>query len=211
MNKYQINIETFDAVADQYWEKFNKFKLYEPSYDRFLSHLSDGEVSVLEVACGPGNVSRYLLNKNPAIILLGVDLAPQMIELAKLHNPQASYMVLDCRQIVSVGQSFDAIMCGFCLPYISWQDSKTLIQDMASLLNPNGWLCISLTKGNSLDEGFKGSKSSTHMTYVHYHPIDAVINAITESGLQFIDSQTVSHSHNDQQTDDVFIMAKKPS
>jgi 2-polyprenyl-3-methyl-5-hydroxy-6-metoxy-1,4-benzoquinol methylase len=211
MDRYQTTIETFDAVAEQYWDKFKQFKPYEIAYDWFLMHLPKGELSLLEIACGPGNVSRYLLNKNPAINLLGVDLAPKMIELAKLHNPQAIYKVLDCRQITSLRQSFNAIMCGFCLPYISWHDSKTLIQDMASLLNPNGWLCISLSKGNSIDDGFKGSKSSSLMTYVHHHPIDAVIRAITESGLEFIDNQTVSHSHNDQQTDDVFIMAKKPS
>ena len=214
-DKYQQTIETFNAVAEQYWDKFNGFKLYQPSYDWFCEHLPNdlpqGQIDLLEIACGPGNVSQYLLDKNPAINILGIDLAPNMVALAKQHNPTVNYSVLDCRQILTLEKSFNAIMCGFCIPYLSWQDSQSLIQDMATMLQPGGLLYLSTTAGSKNNEGFKGSSSAAGAIYVHYHDIDDIIDSIEDCGLKIIGRKNISHLHNEQTTDDVFILATKPA
>ena len=213
MNKYQQTIETFDAVAEQYWQKFKDFKLYQPSYDWFCDYLPQhppqNQVDLLEIACGPGNVSHYLLKKNPSIKLCGIDLAPKMVALAKKHNPQAQYSLLDCRQILSLNQTFDAIMCGFCIPYISEHDYQKLIKDMAAMLNPSGVLYLSTTLGSQSEEGFKGSSSANGAVYVHYHALDDILNCLTHHGLQIIGHKNLIHRHNEQSTEDVFILAKK--
>ena len=209
MDKYQQTIDTFNHVADLYWEKFKSFKPYEPTYDWFCEHLPAGPIDLLEIACGPGNVSRYLLDKNSQINLFGIDLAPNMITLAKKHNPSANFAVMDCRDILTINQTFDAIMCGFCLPYLSWQDSQTLIQDMVKMLNLDGLLYLSVTVGDKSDEGFKGSKSNSGSVYVHYHDIGAISDCLVACGLKLHGQQEITHMHNNQATVDVFIMAKK--
>ncbi len=57
MDKYQTTIQTFNEVAEQYLHKFKDFELYQPSYNWFLQALEPNKNSVLEVACGPGQVS----------------------------------------------------------------------------------------------------------------------------------------------------------
>ena len=211
MNRYQTTIKTFNNVAEQYWHKFKNFKLYEATYDWFCEHLPDGKFNLLEIACGPGNVSRYLLSKNPKASLLGIDLAPNMITLAKLHNPEAEYRVMDCRDISSLDQSFDAVMCGFCVPYLCWQDCQRLIQDISQLLHPGGLLYISTTAGDKTNEGYQGSESAAGAVYVHFHDIKALKHCIKNADLVILDSKKLTHMHNQQSTKDVFIIAKKPS
>jgi len=209
MDKYQKTIETFNNVAAAYWEKFKDFALYQSTYDDFIEHLSIGELDLLEIACGPGHVSQYLLAKRPAINLLGIDLAPKMIELARQHNQQAMYQIMDCRMIISLNQSFDAIMCGFCIPYLNWSDSQKLIQDMCHCLVPGGTLYISYTEGDISQSGYQGSQSAKGSIYVHYHDINAIEQCLKQSGLQIISIKRLTHVHNQQTTKDVFILAKK--
>ncbi|TCV19528.1 hypothetical protein EDC17_100450 [Sphingobacterium alimentarium] len=45
-----------------------------------------------------------------------------MIELAKKNNPTAHFDVMDSRHIGELTDSYDAIICGFCLPYLSDQE-----------------------------------------------------------------------------------------
>ncbi len=209
MDKYQQTIKTFDTVAEQYWDKFKDFALYEPIYDWFCAHLPEGKVDLLEIACGPGNVSRYLLNKKPNIKLLGSDLAPNMVKLAQLHNPQAKFHVMDCRSIDNLDKSFDAIMCGFCMPYLSWQDCKKLIDDMCRLIKPGGLLYISVTEGENSQQGFQGSDSTKGSVYVHYHDIEAIQDKLKVAGMEIMGIKHLSHIHNQQTTKDVFILARK--
>jgi SAM-dependent methyltransferase len=210
MDKYQKTIETFNTVAEQYWDKFKDFALYEPTYDWFCAHLPDGQIEVLEIACGPGHVSRYLLNKNPTIKLLGIDLAPNMVKLAQRHNSKAAFQIMDCRNILALAQSFAAIMCGFCLPYLSWQDSQKLIDDMCQLIKPGGLLYISVTEGESSQQGFQGSDSARGSVYVHYHDIEAIQDKLKVAGMEILGTKHLSHIHNQQTTKDVFILARKP-
>ena len=207
-DKYQQTIDTFNHVAEQYWNKFKNFKPYEQTYDWFLNQLPQGDTDLLEIACGPGNVSCYLLEKNNKINLTGIDVAPNMIQLAKEHNPNGEYSVLDCRDIKSLNRYFDAIMCGFCLPYISWADSQKLINDMASILQPNGLLYLSTTKGSKSEEGYKGSKSSSGSVYVHYHDSDEILNCLRNNNFKIIEQKSVTHIHNDLETIDQFYLAR---
>lgn len=208
MDKYLNTSNTFNEVAEAYWKKFKDFKPYEPTYDWFLNHLPNGDIDLLEIACGPGNVSRYLLEKNNEINLTGIDVAPNMIHLAKQHNPNSEFSVLDCREIKSLNRSFNAIMCGFCIPYISWIDTQELICNMASMLQTNGLLYLSNTKGSKSDEGYKGSKSSSGSVYVHFHDSDEILNCLRNNKFKVIGQKSVSHIHNDLETIDQFFLAR---
>lgn len=207
--KYQKTIDTFNNVAEQYWDKFKDFGLYQPTYDWFIQHLPGGKHDVLEIACGPGNVSQYLLNKNPNIKLFGIDLAPNMVKLAQQHNPQAVFQVMDCREIDSLKVPYDAIMCGFCMPYLSWTDTQSLIQNMAQLLNVDGILYVSLTEGDKTKEGYQGSKSAAGAIYVHYHDTEEIQRQLEHAGMSVIGIKKLTHIHNHQTTEDIFILAKK--
>ncbi len=143
---YQETFRTWDKIAGLYQEIFMDLDLYNDTYDAFLSKLPS-KSDVLEIGCGPGNITRYLLQRRPDLQLMGIDVASSMIDLARKNIPAASFEVMDCRDISQIKQSFKAIISGFCLPYLAAEDVVQLIADCSALLEPGGNLYLSTIEG----------------------------------------------------------------
>src|SRR5215468_10003128 len=109
----------FHQHAELYRDKFMDLTLYHDYYREFCEALRPGPARVLDAACGPGMVSRYLLSQRPELDLLGTDLAPRMVELARAAVPSARFAVHDCRRLADLQTRFDGIICAFGLPYFS--------------------------------------------------------------------------------------------
>ncbi len=123
-NRYKETFKTWNKVASLYQDKFMDLALYNDSYDFVCSSLNKSNLKVLEIGCGPGNITKYILSKRPDLDIFGIDIAPNMIELAKRNNPKASFAVMDSREISKIETKYDGIICGFCLLYLSQTDSK---------------------------------------------------------------------------------------
>ena len=61
MDHCVISASAFDKQADLYRKKFMDLTMYDDSYREFCDLLTPGRARVLDAACGPGNVSRYLM------------------------------------------------------------------------------------------------------------------------------------------------------
>lgn len=168
MDKTKIAVAVFDKLAKEYQDKFMDVSLYSDTFDFFCDSISRENAEVLEIACGPGNITNYLLGKRPDLKILGIDLAPKMIELAKDNNPTAKFQIMDCRDIEIFENKFDAIVCGFCLPYLSKEETKKLIADSSILLNPDGLLYISTMEADYSNSGLQKGSSGDEI-YMHFH------------------------------------------
>lgn len=118
MDQYQETFQTWNKVASLYQDKFMDLDLYNESYNIICHSITKAGASILDLGCGPGNITKYLLSKRPDFNILGIDIAPAMIELAKQHNPTARFETMDIRQIEQIKIRFDGIMAGFCLPVV---------------------------------------------------------------------------------------------
>ena len=99
MNPYQETFDTWNKVAQLYEDKFMYLTIYNDSYDFVCKHLQQSNSKLLEVGCGPGNITKYLLTQRPDFDILGIDIAPNMIQLAEQNNPTATFKVLDALKI----------------------------------------------------------------------------------------------------------------
>ena len=168
MDKSKAAAEIFNKHASSYQDKFMDVSLYHDSFNFFCKSIIKQSAAVLELACGPGNITKYLLSLRPDLKIFGTDLAPNMVELAKQNNPSATFEVMDCREIKNLNTNFDAVMCGFCMPYLSKEEAIKLIEDVSKLLNPGGVFYISTMEDDYSKSGFKkGSKGDE--IFMHYH------------------------------------------
>ncbi|POY39209.1 class I SAM-dependent methyltransferase [Solitalea longa] len=180
MDPYKITSETYNKIANLYQQKFMDLDLYNETYDTFCRRVEQKKAAILEIGCGPGNITRYLLSQRPDFNLTGIDVAPNMIALAQDNNPSASFKVMDCREIHLLEQQFQAIICGFCIPYLSKEDCQKLITDCAGLLNKNGILYLSFVEDDYEKSGFE-SNSAGDKIYFHYHQQDYLLQYLTEN------------------------------
>src|ERR1700751_220505 len=99
MDKTNMAIAVFDKYAQQYQDKFMRLDAYHDSFDLFCRSIKKENAAVLELACGPGNITRYLLKQRPDLNILATDLSVNMLALAKKNNPTAAFKLMDCRDI----------------------------------------------------------------------------------------------------------------
>lgn len=176
MDRYKETFETWNKLAALYQDKFMDLDLYDATYDYVCQTITKPNAKLLEIGCGPGNITKYLLSKRPDFAILGIDIAQNMIELAQQNNPTASFAVMDCRAIHTLEKGYDGIVGGFCLPYLSQAESSELIATSYNLLNENGLLYLSFVEGNPEDSDFKTGIGGR--VYFYYHDLEVLTSQL---------------------------------
>ena len=209
MDNSRNSSELFNKHARLYREKYMHLTLYDQTYDKFCNLLTKRGAHVLDAACGPGNVARWLLNRRPDLQVLGIDLAPKMIELAREATPLARFAEHDCRDLLGLGKSFDGIICAFGFPYLSREEVLQFIASAAAVLSSAGVLYISTMEGKNEDSGFE-SASTGDKIYVNYHSEQDIVSALEGHGFSIVDiCRMASPNPSSKQTNDLFIIATK--
>jgi 2-polyprenyl-3-methyl-5-hydroxy-6-metoxy-1,4-benzoquinol methylase len=75
MNRYTTTFNTWNKIASAYQDTFMELDLYDDTYDIFCNHLSKKNAAILEIGCGPGNITKYLLLKNSRFNIKAIDAA----------------------------------------------------------------------------------------------------------------------------------------
>lgn len=175
MDNAQHAVSVFNKWAKEYQEKFMDVSLYAGPLDFFCAAVSTGEPQILELACGPGNVSKYVLDKRPDFRLYGTDLSENMIELARQNNPSAEFAVMDSRAAKDLNKQFEGILISFLLPYLSYQETDELLGDCSSVLQKDGLIYVSTIEGTYESSGLQRN-SKGDLVFMHYY---------TEEDLQY--------------------------
>jgi SAM-dependent methyltransferase len=211
MDRYQETFETWNKVAKLYEDKFMDLDLYNDTYDRLCELLPKNNPSILEIGCGPGNIAKYLLSKRPDFDLIGIDISQNMVDLAKANCPNAQFEVMDSREIDNITTKFDAIICGFCLPYLSESDVEKIIGDCKNLLNENGVLYLSFVEGETEKSGYQKG-SSGDRTYFYYHNIENLKILLKTNDFDNLNCMLVNYPKSDktEETHTIIIAEKSP-
>lgn len=210
MEMYKETADTWNKIASLYEDKFMDLPYYNESYDAICSLVQTKGAKILEIGCGPGNISKYLLKKRPDFEITGIDVAPNMVELAKKNNPKAEFISMDSRDILSLNKKFDAIICGFCIPYLNKIDCQNLFNDCSKLLNEDGLIYMSFVHGNSEQSGYQTNSAGDRM-YFHFHQREKVESWMIESGFIMVKSFKVEYPKANEMVDihDVLIARKQ--
>lgn len=209
MDKTSMAVAVFDKHAQEYEQRFMDVSLYADTLEMFCGSLSKENANILELACGPGNITRFLLDKLPNLKILATDLSATMLELAKKNNPEANFELLDCRNISKLSHKFDAMVCGFCLPYLSKEETLSLIKDTAAVLNENGVFYLSTIEGNHSNSGLT-TNSHGDSVYMYYYEEDFLKQTLEED-FNIIDIKHKEYDYKGAQVKDVIFVAIKKS
>jgi trans-aconitate 2-methyltransferase len=97
---------------------------------------------VVDLGCGPGNLTAVLAQRWPEAGIVGVDNSPEMIEATRaLARPGVSFELGDVRDW-RPADAPDVITCNAVLQWVP--DHHGLVAGWARLLAPGGWLAFQL-------------------------------------------------------------------
>ena len=200
MDHTKNTIQIFNSHAQRYTDKYFDVKKYATSLDLFIAKLASSTSSVLDVGCGPGNISSYLLNKKPNLNITGIDLAPQMIALAQQHIPQGQFKVMDGRNVAQIEQQFDAVVCSFCLPYLSMEETAELFEAFSEVIKNHGVLYLSWIEGSYDDSGYIANPSEEkEQLFTYYHEWATINKSLQNNGFRIVNKEMISNVTGDNE------------
>lgn len=213
-------LKTWNEIAQVYFERFIEMSLYNATYDILLENLYDlvtdeKAIRIFDVGCGPGVAGKYFLekckDKSRPLELVGIDAAPNMITLAQQHFPQATWITMDCRdilQLVDQQKPFHAIVIGFCIPYLNEVEVDKLLSDSFALLKPQGIIYLSFVPGSPDKSEYKTAKAGR--VYFHYYEEQQVKDKLNATGFYNITRMEVEfpRPENQKELHTIFIAKK---
>ena len=208
MDHCAITASAFHKCAETYRDKYMDLTMYDDYYRQFCEALRAGPARVLDAACGPGAVSRYLKARRPELDLLGIDLAPRMVELAREAVPSARFVVRDCRRLAEFHGPLDGIICAFGLPYLSIGEATAFIKAASQALVRGGVLYLSTMLGKPEDSGVQRS-STGEQVYVYFHSEEQIIGSLQSCRFAILNQAKIpSPVAASKKTTDLILIAK---
>jgi 2-polyprenyl-6-hydroxyphenyl methylase/3-demethylubiquinone-9 3-methyltransferase len=149
----QAEIDKFNDLAHEWWNTDGAFKTLHqinPLRCEFIQkHIALENKTLLDVGCGGGILSEALAKLGAQVS--AIDLAPQSIEIAKLHLYESNLSInYECIEVgakaVQSPESFDVITCMEMLEHVP--DPAYIIQECAKLLKSGGMAFFSTLNRN---------------------------------------------------------------
>ncbi|WP_316811664.1 class I SAM-dependent methyltransferase [Pedobacter heparinus] len=189
--------DAFEKSAKIYQDKFMDVSLYAGPLHIFCDNITADNADILDIACGPGNITKYLLDTKPDYDILGIDFSPKMLDLAQTNNPGAKFQLMDCREIYRIEKKFDGIACGFCLPYLTPEEAIELIANVSRLLKPGGVFYLSTMEEDDDNKSRYQVSGTGDQVYVIYHREDYLTKAFQENNFEVISLERFSAPDKD--------------
>ncbi len=82
-----VSVACFDKHASNYADKYFDLRDYHSYYDMLLQQLPATASRVLDLACGPGNVTAYLSQQRPELSFDCVDKSESMLAQVQHRLP----------------------------------------------------------------------------------------------------------------------------
>lgn len=209
MDHYKNTFQIWNQLASKYEDKFMDLDSYNDTYDFFCEQIKKPNASIFEIGCGPGNITKYLLSNRPDFKITATDVAPNMVESAQRNNPTAICKVMDCREMDTITEKFDGVVCGFCMPYLSKEDCQKLIANSARVLNDLGVIYFSAIEGDYNKSDYETSSDGQHTMFVYLHQEGYLSEFLHQNDFKIIATDRKTYPKNDQVGTHLILIAKK--
>ena len=140
-----IDAEAFNAFEAAGWDK--KAATYDHFFGQLTGRLVDALLDVaevgpgdrvLDVATGTGCAAGKAVDRGAAVV--GVDIAPAMIELAQRVVPRAEFRVANAEVLPFPNETFDGVVGNFMILHVARPEQA--VREFARVLTPGGRLAL---------------------------------------------------------------------
>ncbi len=143
----------FDAISARFWDSHGEFRplhLLNPVRAAYIAaHAPLAGKRLLDVGCGGGLLAEALAQAGATVT--GIDLAPGMIEVARLHAAESAlridYRVADAQELsCATPGAFDVVTCMEMLEHVP--EPAAMMATLAALVRPGGAVFVSTLNRN---------------------------------------------------------------
>lgn len=193
----------YDSIAEAYagWNAATGVKA------RYLHRVTDlvpAGGRILDLGCGTGErVTRHLVEQYR---VMGVDISPHSIEVAKREVPGAVFLCADmtCLQVES--GSFDAVVAFFSIIHVPKEEQPSIFSSIYRWLRPGGHAILTLdTSGVDLTDQFLGAPMFwSSWDRPHYMAL------LTEAGFNLVSALDETELEDDLSVTFLWVVLQRP-
>ena len=133
----------YDAVARDYDAQFGcelDSRPVERGLLRAFIELA-GQGVIADVGCGPGHVTRFLAQQGADVI--GLDLSPEMISIARERAPQLPFTVGSMLDLPFEDGAWAGAVALYSIIHFAERERARAFREFARALRRSGWLLVS--------------------------------------------------------------------
>lgn len=138
--------ETYNLIARHWHQDHTSDDWWVAGTDAFISMLPENG-RVLDVGCGSGVKSKYLLDHGMQVI--GIDISDKLLEIAKTEAPTAEFRELSMHDLDTMPETFDGVFAQASLLHIPKKDAGNVVRKMVDRLVPGGLVYIAVKEVRS--------------------------------------------------------------
>lgn len=177
--------EFYNKHAEGFASKIATKTLYNTSYSHLLS-IARLQNSILDLACGPANVTEFIVSKNTNIEVTCVDFAPNMIEIARSKFPNADFYISDITNLEIPQKQYDIIVCAFGLPYVQKNKISLFTNSILPYTHNASTIYISCMQGTDESRLDSMSFANNAEILVHFHSKETIEKALMNIGFSLV-------------------------
>lgn len=139
---------TYDAVAEAYADRFGEELAKKPLDRQLLAELASavaGRGQVADLGCGPGHVAAHLAALG--VEMLGIDLSPRMIEVARQRHPGLRFEVGDLRSLALPDAALAGAIAFYSLIHLPRGSLGHAAAELHRVIAPGGPLLVGFHAG----------------------------------------------------------------
>jgi SAM-dependent methyltransferase len=193
----------YDEIAEAYasWEEAGGVK------ERYLARLAELVPEggrVLDLGCGTGErVTRHLLERYQVV---GVDISPHSIEVARREVPGADYRCGDMAELDLEPESFDGVVAFFSIIHVPREEQPEVLASILRWLNPGGHAIVTL--GAADGEG-TGDFLGAEMFWSSWSR-EQNLASLTEAGFEVVSAEDVAEEEHGEPVTFLWAVLRRP-
>ena len=158
MKKYlKVNKETYDALTDEYIEKYTGHETMLEVHNKFLGIIDEkfknkAHTKVLEIGPGIGEFLRKLEERGYSTV--GVELSTNMAQASLINSPNSIIINDDINSINFLPKQFDLIVALAVIHNFPQEDLKILLENAYKWLKDDGYFIVDTTCHNETKGGY---------------------------------------------------------
>lgn len=159
------------SKALEYWDEIHRKNAYKREtiltddwLKRFEPYIETCTTPILDLGCGGGNNTRYLIERKKQVI--ACDFSKQAVKAIAENFPEAAdTKCFDMTDGIPFADgSFELVIADLCLHYFLRNDTEAIVQELKRILKKNGHLLFRVNSINDTNHGAgQGEEKEEHV------------------------------------------------
>lgn len=202
MDKSRQAVSVYNQIADMYDNEYG----ISSYIDDFLD-LVNKNGKILDVGCGPGKDSHYIVSKGFDVV--GIDLSEEMIKIAKKNFPEIDFRVMDMRRMHFENESFDGVFVAFSLIHLPKKEVLSTLNKLHGVLKKEGIVYVAVQEGESKEIFLTEPLKPHEKIFLNLFSTEEIKSLVKKAGFFIIAEHKRKPEKNEFQYNKLFILAGK--